>query len=157
MLMSALKNRAASPDDKFYPTYMGAALTAAVVLGWLFGDLTFWSYLHPSYEAEHLATYSNVDPSSENLWSGEAVPTRGRRFQDAGKIYFRHEAVVDVNRSASFKLHDLYCVAPIVNPKCQGSCGMDFWAVGVNCCSESTGFRCGEYNNPKAKSGLRMT
>merc|ERR1719330_921612 len=151
-----MRDKTKSPEDRFYPVYLGAALTVAAAFSWALGDLNFWSVMHPSYEAEHLATYSNVDPSSQKLWSGEASPTRGRRFQDAGKIYFRHEAVVDVNRSASFKLSDYYCVAPIVNPKCQGSCGMDFWAVGLNCCSERGGFRCGEYWNPKAKSGLRM-
>ena len=31
----------------------------------------------------------------------------------------------------------------------------DYWAVGVNCCKGGN-FRCGEYNNPKAKNGVRL-
>jgi len=34
---------------------------------------------------------------------------------------------------------------------------LDFWAVGVDCCSSTPGsFRCGEYWNPLAKSGIRL-
>ena len=33
----------------------------------------------------------------------------------------------------------------------------DFWAVGLNCCSSNTGdYRCGEFSNPAAQSGLRL-
>mmetsp|Transcript_79858 Transcript_79858/g.178905 ORF Transcript_79858/g.178905 Transcript_79858/m.178905 type:complete len:332 (+) Transcript_79858:119-1114(+) len=143
-------------EGQFFPLYMGFALTVAVVGGWALGDFNFWSFMQPSYEEAHLATYTNVDPSSERLWSGEVVPTRGAQYQDAGKVYFRHEVVLDRNRSMSFKNGELYCVAPIVNPKCRKNCGLDFWAVGVNCCSEEPGgFRCGEYDNPHALSGLR--
>lgn len=156
-LVGAIRDRSKPVEDRFYPAYMAGALAAAVFFGCALGDLNFWSVMHPSYEAEHLATYSNVDPSSEKLRFGEDAPTRGRRFQDAGTIYFRSEAVVDVNRSASFKMGDLYCVAPIVNPACKGSCGVDFWAVGTNCCLErGGGFQCGASSNPHAKSGVRM-
>jgi len=157
LLITNLQDRTKSSESRFFPVYIGAASTIAVALGWALGDMTFWSFMHPSYEAEHLAKYTNVDPSSQLSRAGQVVPAQGRRYQDAGQIYFSHEAVVDVNRSASFKMGDLYCVAPIINPDCQGACGHDFWAVGKNCCSEGKGtFWCGAYDKPRAKSGIRM-
>jgi len=143
--------------DAFYPTYLGVAFVFAVVVGWLLGDLNFWFHMQPCYNIEHLATYTNVDPSTSTMQSGQVVPTRGKRYQDAGKVYFDHNSVIDVSRSMSFKMGELYCVAPIVNPNCKKNCGYDFWAVGINCCAEDyTDFRCGEYNNPSAKNGLRL-
>lgn len=160
ILASAAVARSASvaaPEDKFFATYLGVGVFIAAFMGWMVGDLTFWELMQPSYHAEHLATYSNVDPSSETLWSGEAVPTRGLRYQDAGKVYFGSDVILDKSRARSFKLGDVYCVAPIVNPNCKKNCGLDFWAVGMNCCSEdAVDFRCGEWNNTNAKSGLRM-
>mmetsp|Transcript_101563 Transcript_101563/g.296052 ORF Transcript_101563/g.296052 Transcript_101563/m.296052 type:complete len:344 (-) Transcript_101563:16-1047(-) len=157
LLVTNVRDKSKTPESRFFPTYIGAACTVAVGLGWIIGDVTFWSFMHPSYEAERLAKYYNVDPSSLISRSGEVVATRGRRYQDAGQIYFSYQAIVDVNRSASFKMGDLYCVAPIVNPTCSGSCGHDFWAVGKNCCSErGSEFWCDGFNNPRAKSGIRM-
>lgn len=148
------RDRTRIDKDKFFPAYMGAALTFAVYMGWIMGDLSFWGFMQPAYEAGHLAKYSNVNPSIERLWSGEMAPTRGRQYQDAGKIYFTHNTVVDVNRSASFRLKELYCVAPIVDPSCKGNCGQDFWAIGIGCCRDGE-FHCGEVRNPMAKSGVR--
>lgn len=153
----AYRDTGTAPEDRFYPVYLGAAMTLACALGWFLGDLNFWSYMQPTYQEVHLATYNNVDPSSQTLWSQEVIPTRGRRFQDSGKMYFTHETVVDTSRAMSFKMGDLYCVAPIVNPNCQANCGNDFWAVGMNCCAEDgSNFTCGEVHNPKAHSGLRL-
>jgi len=157
ILIVQARQKQGQKKDQFYPLYFGWALIISVGLGALWGDLNFYSYMQPAYEEEHLATYTNIDPSSERLWNGALTPTRGKRFQDAGKVYFRHDAVLDVNRSMSFKMGDLYCVAPIVNPNCRKNCGLDFWAVGINCCSEDAAdFRCGQYNNKRAKSGLRF-
>lgn len=145
------------PDKAFFPTYMALAFLTAVTFGWLLGDLNFWFYMQPCYNIDHLATYTNVDPSTSTMRSGQVVPTRGKRYQDAGKVYFDHKSIIDVDRSMSFKMGDLYCVAPIVNPDCKKNCGYDFWAVGINCCAEDvTDFRCGEYANPSAKAGLRL-
>lgn len=144
-------------QQAFYPSYLAVTFLFAVVFGWLLGDLNFWFNMQPCYNIEHLATYTNVDPSTSMMRSGGVVPTRGRRYQDAGKVYFDHNSVIDVSRSMSFKMGELYCVAPIVNPNCKKNCGYDFWAVGINCCAEDyTDFRCGEYNNPSAKNGLRL-
>lgn len=156
LIAGAGQARKAGKDDAFFRTYLAVAVSFAVISGFMLGDLTFWVCSHPVYEIEHLATYSNVDPSFERLWNGEFQPTRGRQFQDAGTIYFNGRAVLDRNKSASFKMGQLYCVAPIVNPACGKDCGYDFWAVGVDCCSEdSAHFQC-DSNNLHATSGLRL-
>merc|ERR1740139_745428 len=112
--------------------------------------------MQPAFHVDHLATYNNVDPSSQRMWTGEDVSVRGKRYQDAGKVYFTHDTIVDRSKSASFKEGDVFCVAPIVNPSCKKNCGYDFWAVGLNCCGlQEADFRCGAYNNTHARSGLR--
>jgi len=76
---------------------------------------------------------------------------------DAGRIYFADGTGLDMKKASSFKNTDLYCVAPIVTGTDKLS-HYDFWAVGMNCCSGvSPDFRCGQFNNPKARSGLRIT
>lgn len=143
--------------DWFYIGYIGVTCSIAMVLGGVYGDVTFWSWMRPVYDLRHMATYNNIDPSSSTLWSGQILPTSGRRFQDAGTVYFKTEAVLDKSKAMSFKMGALYCIAPIVNPKCERNCGYDFWAVGVNCCAEdASDFRCGEYGNQHAKAGLRL-
>mmetsp|Transcript_31978 Transcript_31978/g.62922 ORF Transcript_31978/g.62922 Transcript_31978/m.62922 type:complete len:324 (+) Transcript_31978:169-1140(+) len=156
--IAALRNRSQESHKRFFLASMSATVACAVFFGWLLGDLNFWGDMQPAYETEHLAAYSNVNPSTEKLWSGEAVPTRGRRYQDVGRIYFTSSTVIDVNRSANFKVGNLYCVAPIVDPNCRDNCGFDFWAVGVNCCDEDgRRFHCGDYTNPLSKAGIRLT
>lgn len=147
----------ANEEALFYRRYISVAFFVAITFGFLFGSLTFWEWMQPAFEVSLLATYTNVNPSQATLWSGEAVPTQGSRYQDSGKVYFSHKAKLDGSRSMSFKMGDTYCVAPIVDPECGRNCGHDFWAVGVNCCSEDAAdFRCGDYKNKNAKAGVRM-
>lgn len=143
--------------EGFYPVYITAGVILAAVVGWAMGDFTFWAHMEPSYMAVSMASYTEVDPSSTRLANGQVVPTDGGRFQDAGQVYFNHDTVLDVNRSFSFKLADLYCVAPIRNKQCSEPCGSDFWAIGKNCCSEDgSNFKCGDAGSKRAKSGLRL-
>lgn len=154
---NSFKSPHPDPGRAFYPTYLAVAFLVAASLGWLMGDLNFWFNMHPAYNVEHLGSYQNVNPSQFKTQSGQTVPATGKRYQDAGKVYFNHKAKLDLNRTMSFKMGDLYCVAPIVDPDCKGACGFDFWAVGINCCAEDVSdFRCGEWNNPAAKAGLRL-
>eukprot|EP00929_Paragymnodinium_shiwhaense_P118327 TRINITY_DN90260_c0_g1_i1.p1 TRINITY_DN90260_c0_g1~~TRINITY_DN90260_c0_g1_i1.p1 ORF type:complete len:354 (-),score=84.51 TRINITY_DN90260_c0_g1_i1:66-1127(-) len=141
----------------FYWVYLGFAMALGIVFGTYYGDNNFWTWMQPVFDLKHMASYNNVNPSSLTLWNGQILPTSGRRFQDAGTIYFDGKAELDVSKAMAFKMGGLYCVAPIVDPKCERNCGYDFWAVGMNCCAEdATDFRCGDYNKPSAKSGLRL-
>merc|ERR1719310_321490 len=72
-----------------------------------------------------------------------------------------------IDMGMSFTMWDTYCVAPIssansgsVNSRSPGPtlASYDLWAVGKNCCrSDNPTFACGQYQNIKAKSGLRQT
>eukprot|EP00438_Fugacium_kawagutii_P029114 Skav233711 [mRNA] locus=scaffold2120:100002:105477:+ [translate_table: standard] len=88
------------------------------------------------------------------LWAGISLAIakvnpgreKGQQLMDAGRVYFEDGTGLDTSKSMAFRNLDRYCVAPIV-----------FGQVGVNCCSGTTAdFRCGEFDNPKARSGLRL-
>jgi hypothetical protein len=141
----------------FYWKYFAVSFWVATLSAWLLGDLNFWFYMQPYFDVEHLAAYVNVNPSEHKFPDGEIVPTRGKRYLDAGIVYFQDDVVLDQTKAMSFRNGDLYCVAPLVSTKCKENCGYDFWAVGLNCCSDAASdFRCGEFSNAHAKSGLRL-
>mmetsp|Transcript_16110 Transcript_16110/g.35517 ORF Transcript_16110/g.35517 Transcript_16110/m.35517 type:complete len:292 (+) Transcript_16110:104-979(+) len=131
------------------PMWFGFAVLAlfvAVTLAALLGDMNFWYNMQPFYDIENLNTYPNVDPSVD----------RGQQRMDAGRVYFAQDSRVDVSRAMGFKNLDIYCVAPIIKGSSKPDT-YDFWAVGINCCSgTSPDFRCGQYANPRARSGLRL-
>jgi hypothetical protein len=142
-----LAYRAKTSDrDPVWYTYAALAFFLAVCLAAVFGDMNFWYNMQPFYDIENLNTYPSVNPARE----------KGQQLMDAGRIYFADGTGLDMKRAMGFKNLDLYCVAPIVNGQDQLA-SYDFWAVGINCCSGvSSDFRCGEFNNPHARSGLRL-
>jgi len=126
--------------------FAAIALAIALALAVVFGDMNYWYHMQPFYDIENLNTYPAVDPSRD----------KGQQLMDAGRVYFQDGSKLDLAKTMAFKNLDLYCVAPIVLGTAQLT-SYDFWAVGVNCCSGTqSDFRCGEYNNPHAKSGLRL-
>merc|ERR1719324_2031423 len=132
--------------DPMWYTFATLALLLAVVLAAVFGDMNFWYNMQPFYDIENLNTYPSVNPARE----------KGQQLMDAGRVYFADGAALDMQKAMGFKNLDLYCVAPIVHGQEQLA-SYDFWAVGLNCCSGvSSDFRCGEFNNPHARSGLRL-
>jgi len=138
----------AKKKDKELTWYMFStlALTLAVVLAAILGDMNFWYNMQPFYDIENLNTYPNINPSRE----------KGQQLMDAGRVYFANDARLDDKYAMGFKNLDLYCVAPIVVGDA-ALASYDFWAVGLNCCSGvASDFRCGEFNNPHARSGLRL-
>jgi len=122
------------------------ALLIAWILGMIFGSLNFTYNMQPYYDVLNLSSYPSVNPAKE----------KGQQLMDGGRVYFTEGTALDLTKSMSFKNLDLYCVAPIVNTK-EPLVSYDFWAVGLNCCSSSASdFQCGEYQNPHARSGLRL-
>mmetsp|Transcript_17320 Transcript_17320/g.54774 ORF Transcript_17320/g.54774 Transcript_17320/m.54774 type:complete len:338 (+) Transcript_17320:149-1162(+) len=119
----------------------------------LFGNTNFWFFARPFFFVDSLKTYSNVDPAELD----------GVRLMDAGKVHFAEHSRLATDMGMSFTTGwDVYCVAPITTPAGLPSQGSmlavyDIWAVGLNCCKSSEpGFHCGEYNNPRARAGLRQ-
>jgi hypothetical protein len=148
LVAAGLAFRARKALDKDPSWYIFAALSLflAVVFASVFGDMNFWYNMQPYYDIENLNTYPSVNPSTES----------GQQLMDAGRVYFADGTRLDGAKAMGFKSLDLYCVAPIVNGN-QVLASYDFWAVGLNCCSGvSSDFRCGEFNNPHARSGLRL-
>eukprot|EP00747_Dinoflagellata_sp_TGD_P107678 gnl/TRDRNA2_/TRDRNA2_170189_c0_seq2.p1 gnl/TRDRNA2_/TRDRNA2_170189_c0~~gnl/TRDRNA2_/TRDRNA2_170189_c0_seq2.p1 ORF type:complete len:304 (-),score=53.44 gnl/TRDRNA2_/TRDRNA2_170189_c0_seq2:79-990(-) len=141
----AWKEKKRDRDPMWY-TFSTGALAFALVCGAIFGDMNFWYNMQPFYDIENLNTYPSVNPARE----------KGQQLMDAGRVYFADGTGLDMRKAMGFKNLDLYCVCPIVNGE-QQLASYDFWAVGLNCCSGvSSDFRCGEFNNPHARSGLRL-
>jgi hypothetical protein len=132
--------------DPMWYTFACIAILVAVIMSTICGDMNFWYNMQPFFDIENLNTYPSVNPARE----------KGQQLMDAGRVYFAEGTVLDMRKAMGFKNLDLYCVAPIVNGQ-QQLASYDFWAVGINCCSGvSSDFRCGEFNNPQARSGLRL-
>lgn len=118
------------------------AWTVGVVLG----RLNYRTFMQPYYDYNDLNSYTAVNPAR----------TRGQQMMDAGRVTFVDNATIDLRLSMGFRNLDTYCVAPVTTS------GLplyyyDYWVVGLGCCSSrAADFHCGEYDNPRAKSGLRM-
>jgi hypothetical protein len=86
---------------------------------------------------------------------------RGAELMDGGRLTFINGTFLDTRMALGFKNLHTYCVTPISMKTKKGVPDelftYDFWAVGLNCCSGDTGdFKCGEYDNPNARGGLRV-
>jgi len=146
----ALNRRRSDPDPAWF-SYFALAVGIAVFAGWFIGSDIFNKYSLPYYMIKDLKVLGHLDASKE----------RGQNVMDAGIIYFADGNKIDAMRSWHFKQGGTYCVAPIIKgqpgsamPETQS---FDFWAVGKDCCSTSSSdFRCGAYNNPLARSGIRV-
>eukprot|EP00927_Polykrikos_kofoidii_P075409 TRINITY_DN7158_c0_g1_i1.p1 TRINITY_DN7158_c0_g1~~TRINITY_DN7158_c0_g1_i1.p1 ORF type:complete len:333 (-),score=44.14 TRINITY_DN7158_c0_g1_i1:31-966(-) len=119
-------------------------------LAWLvafgFGTSTYINLMEPFFSTNNLNTYPSIDPSQ----------FRGNQLMDIGRVTFVSGSYLDLTKSLGFRNTDVYCVAPIVSDN-SSMLVYDFWAVGRNCCSgRMPDFACGEFNNPKAHSGLRL-
>eukprot|EP00439_Symbiodinium_sp_Y106_P022459 s1649_g2.t1 len=88
-------------------------------------------------------TYENVVPSENS-----AI------VADAGRVSFATEAFLDQRRSVGFAAEDghTYCVAPVAS-RVSRAAEVNFWAVGVDCCSLQGHFEC-SIQAQRAGSGL---
>jgi hypothetical protein len=110
------------------------------------GNCNFHDNMQIFYELETMNVYESVDPST----------SQGNQYMDFGVFNFASGASIDRKYTMAFVNEDVYCVAPIK----LGNSSMttyDYWAVGTNCCSKHLfNFNCGAWNNPAARSGLRV-
>lgn len=125
----------------------------AIVSAYLVGYWNFYWHMMPYYDWQRLKTYPYVDTSKE----------MGQNLMDAGTVYFAAGTSIDLTQAWHFKTDKVdhkvhrYCVAPIVTGGAPGTGSYDFWAIGMDCCAASAAdFRCGDYANGKARSGLRL-
>lgn len=145
MVSGCLAVRARFYDEPpHWYTFATLAFFTAISLAVVVGDMNFWYHMEPFYDLMFLAPYPDVNPSRD----------LGQQFMDAGRLYFASDAQLDLKKAEGFRSADMYCVAPVSIPNANVA-NYDFWAVGVNCCNGGE-FKCGEYTNPRAHSGLRL-
>lgn len=123
----------------FISCMLGVSLGAAVgYYNYQSGVVDYWSF----FEHWH---YTNVWPEE---------PAAAHR--DASAIVFSEGAQPDASKSAVFTVgHHAYCAAPIRMVGQAGGNGVQFFAVGRDCCSrQPIGFTCGAAGNPAARAGL---
>lgn len=124
----------------------------AVIAGLVYGSHNFWEHSEVFYDITALNSYNSVDPAR----------MRGQELMDAGRVRFVPGAHLDLTRSMGFRNLGTYCVVPITGGNVEGNpplASYDFWAVGKDCCTSNSfggDFRCGAYDNPKARGGLRL-
>lgn len=130
--------------DPTWLAFLCLTLLVATLSGYVLGDMNFHNNLEHITKVNRLNTYPTVNPARE----------KGQQMMDAGKVYFEKGVTLDLKKAFSFKKTDTYCVAPITSGT--GTLpAYDFWAVGINCCS-GTEFKCGQFNNPMARAGVRV-
>lgn len=131
--------------EPFWYNYAGVACLIATIVGSLLGSVNFWYNIQPFETLAGLKNVVSLDPARDD----------GQETMDIGIAQFADGSGIDQTMAMSFKSDDLYCVAPIVNAG-KPSQTYDFWAVGMNCCSETAPeFHCGQVSTPQARSGLR--
>eukprot|EP00933_Yihiella_yeosuensis_P035053 TRINITY_DN2850_c0_g1_i3.p1 TRINITY_DN2850_c0_g1~~TRINITY_DN2850_c0_g1_i3.p1 ORF type:complete len:253 (+),score=31.04 TRINITY_DN2850_c0_g1_i3:159-917(+) len=139
-------------DFPFWYVFIASTCALAYIVGVWYAKINYTDNFLAFSALLNLAHAHNVDPST--------MPTA--RYMDVGSVTFVPGTKIDFKKYVGFKNSDVYCVAPIVHEKSgdknlrSATLGSyDYWAVGLNCCS-GDGFKCGQYNDPKAHSGMRL-
>eukprot|EP00929_Paragymnodinium_shiwhaense_P032985 TRINITY_DN18206_c0_g1_i1.p1 TRINITY_DN18206_c0_g1~~TRINITY_DN18206_c0_g1_i1.p1 ORF type:complete len:507 (+),score=85.85 TRINITY_DN18206_c0_g1_i1:120-1640(+) len=128
----------------------------AAILGSMLGWYLWTFSLSPYHELSYLQRYVHVDPEIG----------QGQGYMDSGRVFFSQNAQIDTSHGGCFHGRGkTYCVAPILIDGEMRRTGVgrsprggafDFFAVGIDCCTcPNFDFRCGEWDNPNAKGGLR--
>lgn len=127
----------------FFLTTVTAGLIAGIVVGRQNSAM-----LEPYDTMANMGIYFDVNPDAPGI---------GYQLVDAGRIFFLPGTRLDVSKSEGFKSGSVYCVAPVTSGKLRPGATVDFWAVGVDCCSGTTAdYQCGNYNNPNVYAGMRL-
>eukprot|EP00933_Yihiella_yeosuensis_P049283 TRINITY_DN4601_c0_g1_i1.p1 TRINITY_DN4601_c0_g1~~TRINITY_DN4601_c0_g1_i1.p1 ORF type:complete len:382 (-),score=76.77 TRINITY_DN4601_c0_g1_i1:166-1311(-) len=123
---------------------MSCCATVALFCGTAAGNYCYSNYGYYSTRYFNLRIYENVVPEEST-----AI------VADAGRITFAQEAHLELGKASAFAADDghMYCAAPVVGLE-HGK--IDFWAVGVDCCSLGGRFECGAAGDFEARSGVVM-
>jgi len=148
---SAVMQRTVGVQEPMWYVLAFASSLLAWILAFGFGQANFEANMQPFYDTNNLNVYQSVNPAM----------ARGSSMMDAGRILFTPDSHLDLAKAMGFQNVDKFCVAPVsAGPRGPNATKLetyDFWAVGLNCCSGFPAeFRCGDYWNPKATSGLRL-
>jgi len=127
--------------------YLGGLGVLAVALGFFCGTTIYESTVLQYWLNHSRATVSGVAPSQ---------PAVG--YANAAAITFTPGTRVDLARSFGYRAADeggaVYCVAPVLDAAAAELDEVRVWAVGMDCCAPTWGFRCGAALSPDARSGV---
>lgn len=148
LAFTALWARRFEPDPTWF-TYTAVMVLAMAVAGTIAGRGNFEHFSKPYFQVRDLKVVRDIDASM----------TPGKNVMDGGIFQFLPGNQLDVTRAWHFKFRGLYCVAPIVtNGTAPTSQVYDYWAVGKECCSDSSAdFRCGAWGEDHTAGGIRLT
>lgn len=145
------KMKTEASHEPTWHIFLFITMIIAVGSGATLGNMNYHSFMQKYYDYVNLNDYNYVN----------VAETQGVQLMDGGRVNFSEGTVLDLTKAMGFKNLNSYCVAPITvttsdNTRAQLA-NYDFWAVGMDCCSsDMNDFHCGEYNNPKARGGLRL-
>jgi len=132
-----------SPRNKKGPMYMylGFLCTLAIMLGIILGLYNHYEFMMTYWSYNEYRVYTDVLPSEP-----------AAAHADAGTMVFTEDSRVDTTKALGYKAGKVFCVAPILDDT--QSTRVEYWAAGIDCCSQRADFNCDDAWNPKAKSGV---
>eukprot|EP00451_Oxyrrhis_marina_P002030 CAMPEP_0204256122 /NCGR_PEP_ID=MMETSP0468-20130131/3592_1 /ASSEMBLY_ACC=CAM_ASM_000383 /TAXON_ID=2969 /ORGANISM="Oxyrrhis marina" /LENGTH=274 /DNA_ID=CAMNT_0051230051 /DNA_START=147 /DNA_END=971 /DNA_ORIENTATION=- len=119
---------------------MGMVLGLAGVLGSVAGHHVYRQHIATAWFYDQHRAYTNVLPTDS-----------AASHADAGVITFAKGSHVDVTQSTGYRMGPLYCAAPIMDSGSVNSA--EFWAVGVDCCSEVGDMWCDDVKDANSRVG----
>lgn len=132
---------------------LGLLCLAAVGIGVVIGDVGWRRHWRQHWwlQTGHRDSDTSATTPAAARSDAAVVAFNGPK-QNGGR------SLVDDSRSAAFKDDQHYCVAPVLSPQSAGGSKamVNFWAVGVNCCSELGSFSCDASRSFKGAFGVVM-
>lgn len=114
-------------DKAAWTLFILISCCVALICAFLLGNYNYQMNMRGVYDVTSMNSYVGVNPST----------MRGQELMDAGQVQFIDGTNLDFKYANGFKNTDVYCVAPITFKDTVLS-AYDFWAVGKNCCSDSS-------------------
>jgi len=132
------------PSKSLWLRPASACLLFSVWAGLLLGWYCFDKYVYFADIYAYARTYNNQLPSEP----ADSV-------LDAGTLTFSKDATLDRRSAYGYSSADghMYCVVP-VRDSSNSTGHIEFWAVGVDCCSLSGSFTCDDASDSSAHSGV---
>lgn len=121
--------------------YLGMLSLFATFVGIMLGLFSYYQWMNHYWRYQESRVYTDVTPIE-----------KAAAHSDAGTIVFTEDARVDATKALGYKATKVYCVAPILDDS--SAADVEFWAAGVDCCSQRADFNCDDAWDPEAKSGV---
>lgn len=159
---------------------LAICLWLALALGCLQGELNYIWYVTNYYNYQDLASYTDINPLTDR---GQSFMDAGQVYFREGTYVAREEMTAYrstnlycaapivglpirnqvMNEQLPFSWGSYQAPSPIEHGagtpsfRMPDSGTIDFWAVGMDCCNQTTGhFNCGQVGSPHARAGMRM-